>query len=312
MARWLVTGGSGFLGAHLLRALKGQRVDVTALGRRELAADHGARLYRVDLDDPESVRAAMEEIDPAVVLHAAGRTPPAEASELYRGNTLATIHLLDALRAWGRPVRVVLAGSAAELGPVPDADLPVGEQHPCHPADAYGLSKLLATSAGIAARPPLEVMVARVFNPIGPGIPPSQAFGRFAARLLADEPDPLTMTVGDLDARRDFIDIRDVARAFLAIAERGRAGLVYHVGIGDSRSVRDGLDELIRLSGRPVQIAVKPSLTGRGGPSDSRADTSRIREHTGWRPEIGFAQSLADQWDEAKARTVAAAARCCH
>lgn len=305
MARWLVTGGSGFLGAHLLRTLIDQGFEVTALGRRELTTTESVRFHRADLDDPDSVRAAIRDIAPTVVLHAAGRTPPAEAVDLYRGNTLATVHLLDALRAWGQPARAVLAGSAAELGPVPCEDLPVSEEYPAHPADAYGLSKLLATSAGLAARPPLEVMVARVFNPIGPGLPPSQAFGRFAARLGAAEPDPLEMTVGDLDARRDFVDIRDVARAFVAIAERGRPGLVYHVGTGGSRSVRDGLNELIRLSGRTVRVEVNPAFAGRGGPSDSRADTTRLREHTGWRPEVAFEQSLADQWDGLRTRAMA-------
>jgi GDP-4-dehydro-6-deoxy-D-mannose reductase len=169
------------------------------------------------------------------------------------------------------------------------------------------LSKLLATSAGLAAGPPLEVMVARVFNPIGPGLPASQAFGRFAHQLHAGtaaaaarqrpaDSAPLTLTVGDLDARRDFIDIRDVARAFVALAERGRAGTVYHVGTGRSRRVGDGLDALIRLSGRPVRVDADPSLM-RGGPTDSRADIRRVVSDTGWRPEIAFERSLADQWE---------------
>ena len=93
---------------------------------------------------------------PDVVLHAAGRTPPADPHQLYRANTRATVHLLDALRSAGRPVRVVLAGSAAELGLVAVEHLPVTEDHPCRPADAYGLSKWFASRAGRTAGPPLE------------------------------------------------------------------------------------------------------------------------------------------------------------
>ncbi|MDR3632618.1 MAG: NAD-dependent epimerase/dehydratase family protein [Isosphaeraceae bacterium] len=294
MTRWLVTGGTGFLGTHLLKALEPRGDEVIALGRRAVTPAPSARFHEADLDDPVRVRAAIAEIRPTIVLHAAGRTPPADAYDLYRGNTMATVHLLDALRALDQPVRVVLAGSAAELGPVPCEHLPVAEDYPCRPADAYGLSKFLATSAGLAARPPLEVLVARVFNPIGPGLPATQAFGRFAERLCAGESDPLTMTVGDLDARRDFIDIRDVARAFLALADRGRPGLVYHVGTGGSRRVGDGLDELIRLSGRAVRVVMSPALAGRGGPSDSRADIGRIVAHTGWQPQVAFERSLAE------------------
>ena len=109
------------------------------------------------------------------------------------------------------------------------------------------------------------------------------------------------MTVSDLDSRRDFIDARDVARALIALAERGRPGLVYHVGTGRSQRIADGLDHLIHLSGRRVRIEPDPHLAGRG-PSDSRADIRRIVEHTGWRPEIAWEQSLADLWDEARTR----------
>ena len=161
------------------------------------------------------------------MIHTAGRTPPAPDEELYRANFWATIHLLSALRSITKPARVVLSGSAAELGPVDPDDLPVDETYTGYPRDAYGRSKYLATSAGLAERSPLEVMVARVFNPIGPGTPPTQAFGRFADRLTDPDADPLDLVVGDLDARRDFIDVRDVARAMIALALQrpGRTGL---------------------------------------------------------------------------------------
>ncbi len=204
-----------------------------------------------------------------------------------------------ALRSLEKPIRVVLSGSAAELGPVEPAALPVGEDYTGYPIDAYGRSKHLATLRGLSERPPLEVTVARVFNPIGPGIPPTQAFGRFAARLAEPGPDPLELTVGDLEARRDFIDVRDVARAMIALALRGQAGQVYHVGTGCSRRVGDGLEILVRLSGRSVQTRVDPELKSRRGPSDSRAAIDRIVAQTGWKPRIAWEESLADLWARA-------------
>jgi GDP-4-dehydro-6-deoxy-D-mannose reductase len=151
----------------------------------------------------------------------------------------------------------------------------------------------------------MEVVAARIFNPIGPGLPASQAFGRFAALLAGPQPEagPLRLEVGDLDTRRDFVDVRDVARAFIALAERGHAGRVYHVGTGRSERVGDGLDHLIRLGGRAVAVSVAASsradpAVGRG-PTDSRADIGRIVAETGWRPEIGWVQSLEDLWAEA-------------
>ena len=132
--------------------------------------------------------------------------------------------------------------------------------------------------------------------------PESQAFGRFARRLAEPGTDPIRLSVGDLDARRDFIDVRDVARALVALAVEGKAGRLYHVGTGRSHAVRDGLDHLIQRSGRAVTVEIALVPGARRGPGDSRAAIGRIVAETGWRPAIGWRQSLEDLWDEARAR----------
>ncbi len=298
MPVWAVTGGSGFLGRHLLARLGADSppgVEVVAIGRTcppELA---GSGHREADLDDPAALLRTLDEVRPEVVFHLAGRTPPGLASDFYRTNTLGTLHLLDALKAIARPVRVVMAGSAAELGPVPPEALPVGEAHPCRPADPYGLSKYLATAAALAARGPLDVVVARVFNPIGPGMPDSQALGRFARRLAAGE-GPIRLAVGDLEARRDFVDARDVAEALLKLAVLAEGGQVYHVGTGRSHRVGEGLDRLIELSGREVTVEADPTFAGGRGPADSRADVRRIAGDTGWVARTPWVESLRDLW----------------
>ncbi len=302
--RWLVTGASGFLGRHLLDRLGDRRppgVEVVTIGRRD--PGHGAigRFVEADLADPAGLARAVATIGPDRVFHLAGRTPPADPESYHRSNTMATVHLLDALRSTAKAARVVLVGSAAELGPVPVEDLPVGEAYPCRPADPYGLSKWLATAAGLAARSPLEVVVARVFNPIGPGLPATQALGRFA-EALALGTGPARLVVGDLEARRDFVDARDVAEALLALADRGTPGRVYHVGTGRSRRVGEGLDRLIEWSGRDATIEVDPAFSRGNGPTDSRADVGRIAGETGWIAAIPWERSLADLWRDAVAR----------
>jgi nucleoside-diphosphate-sugar epimerase len=292
----LVTGGSGFLGRHVLHALAASSSRVVALGRHLPPGWPATDFVRADLDDFDGLRRAIATISPDVVIHAAGKTPPAPSSALYLANARATMHLLNALRDAGRPCRFVHAGSAAELGAVPVEQLPANEDQPCRPTDAYGLSKWAASRIALAAPPPLEVIVARLFNPIGPGMPTSQAFGRFASILAEPGPKSLTMTVGDLDARRDFLDVRDAAEALVALIDRGRAGSIYHVGTGVSRSVGEGLAELIRLSGRDARIERTPS---RRGPNDSRADITRIFDHTGWSPRVSWERSLADLWEAA-------------
>jgi nucleoside-diphosphate-sugar epimerase len=288
MSVWLVTGASGFVGRHVLDALErgadlpsNSENKVIVLGRRCPEKLPSADFIAADLTDTHKLPGLIQRIAPDYVIHTAGRTPPALDEELYRANFWATIHLLSALRATHKPARVVLSGSAAELGSVDPERLPVDETYTGYPRDAYGRSKYLASSAGLAERAPLEVMVARVFNPIGPGTPPTQAFGRFADRLTDPDADPLGLVVGDLEARRDFIDVRDVARAMISLALHGHPGLAYNVGTGRSRTVAEGLERLIQLSGRTVRVSVDSALKGRRGPVDSCANIDRIIGHTG-------------------------------
>jgi GDP-4-dehydro-6-deoxy-D-mannose reductase len=309
MAVWLVTGATGFVGRHvwneLRRGAEGSShgaTEVLALGRRRPPGCPEHRFILADLNDAPGLGRALRRIAPDFVLHTAGRTPPADDDELFRANFWSTTHLLSSLRSLEKPVRVVLSGSAAELGPVAAADLPVGEEHAGWPIDAYGRSKRLATLSGLAERPPLEVLVARIFNPVGPGLPETQVFGRFACRLNEPGPDPVSLTVGDLESRRDFIDVRDVGQAMIAIALRGKPGQVYHVGTGRSRRVAEGLEILARLSGRAVETIVDPALLSRRGAPDSRAAIGRIITQTGWEPRIPWEQSLTDLWCEVRDR----------
>jgi GDP-4-dehydro-6-deoxy-D-mannose reductase len=273
---------------------------LVVLGRRCPPGWPEGAFAPVDLTDVAQTRTAIERIAPDVVIHTAGRTPPAPDEELYRMNFWATLHFLSALRLLRKTVRVVLSGSAAELGPVEDGHLPVNESYACDPVDSYGRSKWLATKGGLSECSPLEVMVARVFNPIGPGTPASQALGRFASSLAEHTQGPLDLAVGDLDSRRDFIDVRDVARGMVELALRGRPGLVYHVGTGRSQRVGDGLDRLAQLSGHSIRVSVDSALYRRRGPTDSRADIDRITTHTSWRPLISWEQSLVDLWSSAR------------
>ncbi len=306
MLNWAVTGGSGWLGGHVLSASAAAsgadaERNTIAWGRRRPVAPCDLWMP-VDLLDARSIADAIAHAPPDVVIHAAGRTPPGSADDLHASNVVATLHLLAALRDAARPARVVLAGSAAELGPVPVVDLPVGESYPARPVEAYGRAKLRATEAGLAAGAPLEVVVGRVFNPVGPGAPSNQALGKFArelAQICRRGAASARLRVGDLDAKRDFIDVRDVARALVALAEQGRAGQVYHIGTGTSRRVGDGLEMLIQLAGIEVALDVDPGLIHPDAPRDSRASIAKIQSETGWSPTIAFEASVAAMWAEA-------------
>lgn len=305
MSTWLVTGGSGFLGRHVLNRISASDLRISrvlVLGRRLPDNWPAESFLRADLNDPAGLSRALMTVRPSVILHLAGQTPPADEATLHRVNAGGTLALLRALHAIGRPCRVVTAGSAAELGPVPEASLPADESTPCRPDAPYGLSKWFASQATVASPRPIEGIAARIFNPIGPGMPSSQAFGRFVAQLAAPGPDPLSLQTGNLDARRDLIDARDVADALIALALRGHPGRVYHVGTGTSHRIGDGLDRLIALSGRRVIVSSDPSPGP--GPIDSRASIAAIERDTGWSPRISLDQSLADLWNSVRSRSL--------
>ena len=267
------------------------------------------RFVAADLTTRRASRGRSAAIAPDVVFHLAGRTPPADAEALYRANTLATLHLLDALPSLG-PAR---AGSCwparrRSWGRSPVEDLPVGEDYPCRPADAYGLSKWLATgggpggaaAAGGRRRPGLQPD--RAGHAAEPGVRPVRRAARRGRRpARADR-------VGDLDARRDFVDVRDVARALIALADRGRAGRVYHVGTGASHRVGDGLDrpDPPERPRRSTSRSTRRSPAGRGRATRGPTSGGSSAE-TGWRPRIAWEQSLDDLWDEAVARAAAVA-----
>jgi len=304
MATWLITGAGGWLGGRVLDALvgaPGSADRIVVLGRKRPESLRGALFVSADLRDAEGLGRVVGDLKPDVVIHAAGKTPPAPDEELYETNFWGTGRLLGALRAQDRPIRVVVAGSAAEFGPVPDAELPIADDCPCRPVTAYGRSKAMATAAALSARGPMEVVVGRVFNLVGPGMPPSLAFGRFAAELASPAPEPITLRTGRLDARRDFVDVRDAAKALIALAIDGEPGRAYNIASGRSRPIREGLDLLVGFSGRSVRIE-SDDRARRGEPDDSRALVDRIAADVGWRPTFSFGRSMQELWADAAAR----------
>lgn len=297
-----MTGAGGFAGSHLVEHLAGSH-DVAAWSRSETRPElvHLARWQQVDLRDREHVRREIRALRPAAVYHCAG-SPHVGGSwkntiDPLTNNVLATHHLLDALRRVGAPCRVFIPGSATVYAP---SAQPIDEDHALLPGSPYALSKLAQERLGLSAiEDGLEVVISRSFNHTGPRQSPAFAAPHFARQIAEMElgTGSRVLKVGNLDATRDFTDVRDTVRAYALLMARGAPGRVYNVASGVGRQIRSLLDGLVARARVPVQIETDP---GQLRPADAPVvigNPARLERETGWRPRIAVDVMLDDLLD---------------
>ena len=299
--RVLVTGAAGFAGSYVVEALAGNGETIGWFHRSQPANAivELAHWQRVDLLDAAQVRDAIADIKPSAVVHCAGAPNVAQS---WRDtltplslNVLATHHLFDALRRVGAPCRVVVAGSATVYATSAD---PLTEQSTVAPSNPYAVSKLAqeALSLRAAREDGVEVIVTRSFNHTGPRQSAAFAAPNMARQIALIEQglvEPV-IKVGNLEAQRDFTDVRDMARAYVLLLERGVTSSVYNVSSGTARVMRSVLEALAARSRVDLLIETDPALMR---PSDTPillGDSTKLRTDTGWRPGIPFERTLDD------------------
>ncbi|NLX97761.1 MAG: NAD-dependent epimerase/dehydratase family protein [Rhodopirellula sp.] len=300
--RILITGACGFTGRHLIARLAIERpAAITGLGVGNRPAPTGWTHVACDLTDEAAVDREVAAARPEVVFHLAGAIRAASADAFRRINVEGFRNLCSALRRMaqrsGRPVRMVAVGSAAEIGSAGMSHPPVNEDVACVPESDYGRSKWEATQLALAEPPDglLQIVVARAFNLIGPGQGDASAPGSFARQVLAVAAGrSAAVKCGRLDTRRDFVDVRDAAEAYLALARHGRPGQVYNVCAGRSHRIGDLLDYLIDAVGGRIPVVAESLPARQGDVADIFGDHAKIVEQTGWQPRISIEQSLSE------------------
>lgn len=291
--RCFITGISGFIGTHLASHLRDEGHDVVGLS---VNAD-GPGVRRGDLLDPPSLRAAVLELAPEAVFHLAAFAATGEAAErpaeVMRVNVEGTAHLLEAVRVAAPEARVLLPTSAAVYGALEPNELPATETSPLRPGHPYALSKVLVHHLGrvYAAAYGLDVVEARLFNVIGPGQQKGFVVPDLAAQLAAGASE---LRVRRLDSSRDFIDVRDAARAIAWIGLSGTPGEVYHVCRGEGTPIGSVVEMLIKACGRPVKVID----TGAGGPGAAMSvgSPAKLRAASGWTPRYSVEESVRDAY----------------
>ena len=321
--RVLVTGARGFVGRYLVTALQESGAEVSGLdvAGADGALDPDWLVHRTTLGsgDPEAADRLADLLvaeSCEAVYHLAGQSSAGasfgDPAGTVRANLLGTLEVLEALRLIKKrghePPRLLAVGSAEEYGTAARADRPCRENDPIQPASPYAVSKAAATQLTRMYHQSfgLPVMVVRAFNHTGPGQDARFVFPSFAAQIAAIEAgrDEPVLRTGDLSPARDFLDVRDVVAAYLALMDRGEHGRIYNVCSGSTLTIGDGLEILLGLSGAAIEVAPDPSRMRPAEIPRLVGDPSRLRKTTGWQPVHAFKDTLRDLLEAARRQLI--------
>jgi GDP-4-dehydro-6-deoxy-D-mannose reductase len=305
--RILLTGVAGFAGSHLAEYLLAHAdAEIHGIIHRHDRRIHHLRdslvLHRGDLRNALWVSDLVEQIRPDCAMHLAAWSDVGgswhQPWTTYELNIQCQLNLLEALRRWTPDCRTLVVTSNEVYGLIEPHDLPIDEETPFRPNSPYGVSKvtqdMMALQYWHSHR--LPTLRVRSFNHLGPNQADDFAASAFARQIAEVEAGlhPPLVRVGNLDAERDFTDVRDIAHAYWLVLTRGEAGQVYNVGSGRSYSIRWVLDTLVALARTEVEIKIDPD---RLRPSDvpiSVCDNRRLVETTGWQPTYDLRDTLRD------------------
>lgn len=308
MERVLITGADGFVASHLIAELAHDMMcEITGIGLKpEPLIDVDCLDYSVlDLTDYELLKDMLAEVRPQAIFHLAAMPSVALSWEdpwsTYRVNVLGQVNLMEALRRLEMKASVHIACSSEEYGKVMPEAMPMDENMHFNPCSHYAVSKVTQEVLGLMYFQAFSwrVLVTRGFNQAGPGQSSDfvvSSFARQIAEIEAGLSEPV-MKVGNLEARRDFMDVRDTVRAYRMVMERGVAGSSYNVCSGSARAVSEILQILLDISGAEIRVEQDPC---RSRPSDIPlllGDNSKLRQETGWEPTIALETTLADTLD---------------
>jgi GDP-4-dehydro-6-deoxy-D-mannose reductase len=316
--RALITGIRGFCGTHLAIHLRRQGfvlagIELPPSGSQATLQDWAHRVgsdltvYHGDIRDLVFLRETIRVVRPTQIFHLAALiSSDDELERLYDVNVRGTQQLLSAIRAEGIDPVILITGSSAAYGVVGVQDLPIRESQPFRPLNLYAVSKIAQEMLAYShhARYGLRVVRTRAFNVTGPGEPPSlapSAFARQIAEIELGRSAPVLRT-GNLSPQRDFVDVRDLARAYRLLAQYGKPGEVYNVCSGQAVLILTCLQELVKLAKVPIRVEPDPARTRATDLPVSVGDPSLVRQETGWQAEIPLAQSLADLLDDWRRR----------
>jgi GDP-4-dehydro-6-deoxy-D-mannose reductase len=299
MARALVIGANGFVGRHLVTHLKQLGDEVVSAGLRVPNSAEGDFLC-VDITDARSVRTVLQAARPDVTYHLAGIAFVPEAEEdfdkVLRINVAGAANVVRQCHLLEKKTSLVFVSSAEVYGSIKPRDLPLTEATSITPSNNYSLTKRMAEMVveRYSRIGHVRCFIVRPFNHIGPGQDRRFVTANFALQLakIAHRQAEPVLRVGNLEARRDFSDVRDVVRGYRLLSQAD--GGVYNLGSGEATSIQTILDTLIEVSGVKVEVVQDPDRMRGPEVPELYGSYARIERACGWKPQIPLRQSLQD------------------
>ena len=299
----LVTGAAGFAGRYMCQYMRSVRPDIKIVGvdiqpNMDCLCDDFSVL---DIIDGGKTKTIIEKTKPDFILHLAGTFGVDDVQNTYRINILSITAILEAMREIVPSSVLVTVGSAAEYGRVKETCLPVTEDTLCSPVTPYGLSKYMATQVAAYYHCVHELcaMTIRPFQLIGKGVTDRLAPGAFAKQLMkANEMRAQTISVGNLESSRDFLDIHDAVRAIWCLCENPVPGETFNLCSGTPTKISILLETMISVSGMDVNVEIDPSrMRGGADVSTIYGSCEKLYNHCGWRPQKTLRESIVNMFE---------------
>lgn len=309
----LITGATGFVGSHLVDHLVLDSNNLlfgthfSKSGAKNLDKNRDKiQLLEVDLRKEEDVYSLIDKVKPDIIYHLAAFTSAADSfkspRETVLNNIACQINILESMRKSNLLNSKTLVVASAEVyGTVKKEDLPIDEETPLNPTNPYAVSKLAQDFLGrqYFLSYGLKTVRVRPFNHVGPRQAPIFVVSAFAQKIAEIEKgkrQPI-LPVGNLEAKRDFTDVRDVVRAYSLLMEKGEFGEVYNIGSGRSYKISEILEMLLSFSSAKIKVEIDKSLFRPIDDPELVCDATKINNLTGWKPEIPIEKTLKDTLD---------------
>ena len=306
--RALITGGTGFVGNHLISLLKTGSPYIAVIASGGNSTRHPeANYYDLDIRNAGDVGSIVNEVRPTHVFHLAGVSAVdvswRESRLNFEVNVCGAYNLFEAAMSLPAPPKV-LNISTSQVYAVSDHAL--SEESPVRPANPYAVSKAMAEMIGAQYqnRGSGGIITARSFNHTGPGQPANFVIPSMAKQFAEIELGirAAGITVGNIQIKRDFTDVRDVVRAYLLLIERGVVGEIYNVCSGVAVRLADILGMFQSVCATEVKIEIDPARLRTSDPLEVCGDPQKLRDATGWQPRIPLIQTISDTLDSWKAK----------